>query len=101
MAVLTIATANFCTLGQTASKRGRFAGKQKAIHQQCHQAGIHVLGAQECRMKEGLTQSQHYIMATGPHEKGALGVAIWVSCMLPFAERDGKPLRVKRTNLFT
>ncbi|CAE7561232.1 CFDP2 [Symbiodinium sp. CCMP2456] len=100
---LTFATYNVLTLLDQPQRRDRtvcaraglkMAGKRHLLIEQCHAAGVRVIGLQETRLQDTATlpDSTYLLLHSSATEAGHFGCALWLSKVLPYARADGRPL---------
>ena len=79
---LSIASANVLSLGAT--EQG-FAGKLDYLRSQFCDLRLNLLGLQEARSDEGMSQKQGVLRLCSGSERGCWGVELWVNLLQPFA----------------
>ena len=83
LVTLSLATANVQTLG--AGPQG-YQGKLHYLQQQFREYEVHAIGIQEARTEEIFSGKRaDYLRLASGHERGHLGVELWLSRTIPYA----------------
>ena len=87
--MLLVATANVLTLYPGGEKPGSYvSARQEHLLQQCHDAGLHLIGAQETRSKlDGYCETAKFHILSAPaSSSGVGGVQLWVAKTFVFGD---------------
>ena len=78
----------------------KIAGKRHLVVEQCHAAGIHLLGLQETRLRETATlPDRTYLMLhSAATDAGHYGCALWLNKLLPYARCGSRSFCLDQTH---
>ena len=93
---LSVGTANVCSLYRGPDGH---AGKLDYLRAQFAQGHFNILAIQEARSDAGTSTSHNILRLSSGHDKGTLGVELWISLSQPIGYVNNKPITLARKHV--